>query len=286
MPAPAGRRSALVTGASSGIGRITALVLARRGWYVYAAVRRAEDARALDAALGARGRAVRLDLADGAAVAAVAAELAAAGPLHALVSVAGVAVPAPLEYADPADLRRQLEVNAVGPLALAAALLPALRAGRGRIVLVGSVAGRLALPVAGPYSASKAALAALADALRAELSGTGVAVSLVEPGVVDTGIWTSWRTAAAALSARLPAEARRRYGRALRARRPRLPGPEPALRPTAVVRVVLDALAAPRPRARYLVGADARLAAAASLLPAGARTRLARALSWLGAGTL
>src|SRR5439155_9073645 len=110
--------------------------------------------------------------------------------LDGLVDNAGIVVAAPLEELLLDELRRQLEVNVVGQLAVTQALLPALRAARGRIVIVGSIAGRSALPFLGAYAISKFSLEAMADALRLELRPEGIEVSIVEPGTIATPIWT------------------------------------------------------------------------------------------------
>src|SRR3954462_12272580 len=173
----------LIRGASTGIGRATALELARRGATVLAGVRDPADGEALGPAVTP----LPLDATDAAPVAAAGEEAARRG-LDALVNNAGIAVTGPLEYLPLDELRRQLEVNTVVQLAGTQACLPALRASRGRIVNVSSVAGRVVLPLYGPYAASKFALEALSDALRQELEGA-VSVSVVEPGAIATPIW-------------------------------------------------------------------------------------------------
>ena len=118
-------------------------------------------------------------------------QAAAAGvdELHALVNNAGIAIAMPLEFVPLDELRHQLEVNLVGQVAVTQAFLPALRRARGRIVFVGSIAGKSALPFLGPYAASKHALEAVADSLRLELRPWGIGVSIVEPGSIKTPIW-------------------------------------------------------------------------------------------------
>src|SRR5207253_8732343 len=108
------------------------------------------------------------------------------GELHGLVNNAGVAVAGALEFLPLDELRRQLEVNLVGQLAVTQAFLPGLRPARGRLVFVGSIAGRSALPFLGAYAASKHALEAVADSLRLELAPWGMRVAIVEPGTIAT----------------------------------------------------------------------------------------------------
>lgn len=257
-----GRGAVVVTGASSGIGWATTIVLARRGWPVFAGVRREEDGATLVAAAGAVGvgglvRPVILDVTDPASVAAAAAAIGEALPGHGgrltgLVNNAGIAVAGPVEELPIARLREVLEINVIGAVAVAQALLPPLRRGRGRIVNVGSISGRIAPPFLGAYAASKFALAALSDALRVELSPWGLRVILIEPGPVATPIWGKGAAMAeidrAAIGnysqyMRYVARARARFG----------DGQRRGVAPGVVARVIADALATPRPRARYLV---------------------------------
>ena len=196
--------------------------------------------------------------------------------LDGLVDNAGIAVAAPLEFLPLEELRRQLEVNVVGQLAVIQAFLPALRAARGRIVLMGSIAGRSALPFLGAYAMSKHALEAMADSLRVELARDGIHVSIVEPGTIATPIWTKPRP----LLDELPPEAYQRYGarmtsfRSVAAKRSASAAP-----PATVVRAVEHALTAETPKTRYLVGRDAKLRAAIERLPDCLRDRvISRAL--------
>jgi NAD(P)-dependent dehydrogenase (short-subunit alcohol dehydrogenase family) len=165
------------------------------------------------------------------------------------------------------ELRRQLEVNVLGQLAVTQAVLEPLRQARGRIVNVSSIGGRVALPLYGPYAASKFALEALSDSLRRELDE--VRVIVVEPGAIATPIWDRGIARADALFAAMPPAAHQRYGRlvdVLRSRGAKLGRDgEP---PERVAEAILQALDAPRPRARYVVGRQARVQAAlARVLP-------------------
>jgi NAD(P)-dependent dehydrogenase (short-subunit alcohol dehydrogenase family) len=249
-------RTALVTGASTGIGRATALELARRGWRVLAGMRRPEEL--------AGAETVQLDVTSPEDVAALRGR-----PLDALVNNAGIAVTGPLEYLPLGELREQLEVNAVGQIAVAQACLPALRAARGRIVNVSSISGRVAFPTYGPYAASKFALEALSDSLRRELRGSGVDVVVIQPGGVATPIWERGLGRAEALWQAMPAEAHARYGRlyaTMRAQGEKLAREGDP--PEAIAAAVAGILEARRPRARYVLGRSARVEAAlARVLP-------------------
>ena len=196
--------------------------------------------------------------------------------LDGLVNNAGIAVPSPLEYLPLDELRHQLEVNVVGQLAVTQAFLPAVRQAKGRVVIVGSIAGKSALPFLGAYAISKFALEAMADALRLELSPDGVHVSIVEPGTIATPIWTKPRPILDAL----PAEATERYGARMAAFQAAAAARAAKAAPTdTVVRAIEHALTAATPKTRYLVGRDAKLRATIERLPDRLRDRLiARAL--------
>jgi NAD(P)-dependent dehydrogenase (short-subunit alcohol dehydrogenase family) len=188
---------------------------------------------------------------------------AAGGALDALVNNAGIAVTGPVEVLPVDAWRRQLEVNLVAQVAMTRALLPAVLAARGRIVNVSSIGGRAALPLFGPYAASKFALEAMTDALRRELRATGVKVVAVEPGAIATPIWDKGVAEAEAQMGELTPEQQRRYGGLIAAvRREAESNAVGALDPGAVATAIVTALTAPRPRTRYLVGREARIQAA------------------------
>lgn len=261
--------AAVVTGASSGIGRAVALALDARGWRVFAGYRAEADADVLRAAASPRLRPVRVDVADEASVRAMAAEVAEAlgrGGLAGLVNNAGIAVAGPLEFLPLDALRRQLEVNVVGQVAVTQALLPLLRTARGRIVTIGWVSGRFAAPFLGPYAASKHAMEALNDALRVELRPWGMQVSIVEPGAIDTPIWRRSLDAARAMIDAFPPQAEALYGGPMRGMQGRVEALA-GVPPERVARAVLHALTARRARARYVVGRDARIRLLVGRLP-------------------
>jgi NAD(P)-dependent dehydrogenase (short-subunit alcohol dehydrogenase family) len=252
----------LVTGASTGIGEATVLHLKALGFDSIGAVRKDEDAERLEA----RGvRTVRIDVTDAAQIAAARDELGDA-PLAGLVNNAGIAVAAPLEFLPVDRLREQLEINLIGQMAVTQAFLPALRSARGRIVMVGSIGGRVALPLASPYNASKFGLEGLSDSLRRELRSHGVDVVVVEPGGVKTPIWGKAEALADDMLEDVPPEAERLYGRLIEAMRAgtKKIATETGSEPSAVAEVIGEALTADRPRTRYLVGRDAKLRAAMS----------------------
>ena len=184
-------RSVLITGASTGIGRATALRLDAAGWRVFAGVRKEEDAAALSEAGSERLMPLILDITGAGQIAAAAARVEAesAAGLDGLVNNAGVAIPGPLETLAIEDFRRQVEVNMTAHVAVTQALLPAVRAATGRIVFISSIGGRVALPLTGAYHAAKFGIEAVGDVFRQELRPWGISVSIVEPGSIDTPIW-------------------------------------------------------------------------------------------------
>jgi NAD(P)-dependent dehydrogenase (short-subunit alcohol dehydrogenase family) len=268
-------RTVVVTGASSGIGLASALRLANSGWRVFGGVRTDEAAAVLrDGGV----EPVELDVTDADHISAAANTVGA--ELHGLVDNAGIAVAAPLELVPLDELRRQLEVNVVGQVAVLQAFLPALRRGRGRVVLMGSVGGRSALPFLGPYAASKHALEAFADVLRVELAPWGMTVSIVEPASVKTAIWTKGAEQADAMRQGLDGDAAALYAARIAKFREVALQRGPGIDPDVVAKAVEHALTASRPKARYLVGRDAHLRAWIERLPTRLRDRvLAKALT-------
>lgn len=261
----------LISGASTGIGEATALRLAGRGHRVFAGVRREEDGDRLVDAGGDRVVPVRLDVTDDEQVTAALDEVAGAtgGRLDGVVNNAGIAVGGPLEFLPLADFRRQLDVNVTGLLAVTQAALPLLRPAKGRVVLIGSMSGRIAVPMTGAYAASKYAVEALADTLRLELAPWGLRVSLLQPGAIKTPIWDKGRQQADEMREKYSPEAidlyRDRIDEVVRG----IDEQDEAGIPPAEVAVVVErALTAERPRSRYAVGMDAKAAVAlARVLP-------------------
>jgi NAD(P)-dependent dehydrogenase (short-subunit alcohol dehydrogenase family) len=253
-------RSVLVTGASTGIGRATALRLDGAGWKVFAGVRKEEDAASLRAEASERLAPVILDVTDPEQIA-TAAELIARksdGGLDGLVNNAGVAVPGPLETVPLEDLRHQLEVNLVAYVAVTQAMLPEIRRAVGRIVFLSSIGGRIAFPFGGPYHASKFATEAIGDVFRQELRPWGLKVALVEPGSIDTPIWERGQRRAEDIEARAP-KTNLLYGAALdKFRKVIEDTAERGISPEKAAKAISHALESSRPKTRYLVGLDAK----------------------------
>jgi NAD(P)-dependent dehydrogenase (short-subunit alcohol dehydrogenase family) len=179
-----------------------------------------------------------------------------------VVNNAGVGRGGPLEYLPLEIWREQLEVNVLGQVAVTKAVLPFIRAAHGRIVFIGSIGGRVATSLMGPYGASKFAIEAIGESLRGELHPWGISVSVVEPGAVKTPIWDKARQEADRLERALPEEARTRYARHIAAIRRGIEMQDrQGTSPDKVAAAVEHALFSPRPKTRYLIGTDARVQA-------------------------
>jgi NAD(P)-dependent dehydrogenase (short-subunit alcohol dehydrogenase family) len=254
----------VVTGASTGIGNATALHLDSLGFAVFAGVRKDEDAERLTNAGSDRLRALKIDVTDAASISSAQAEVGSAigeAGLAGLVNNAGVAVSGPVEFVPVDQLRHQLEVNLIGQVAVTQAFLPQLRAARGRIVNVSSIGGRIGLPLAGPYAASKFALEGISDSLRREVRHLGVEVVLIEPGGVKTPIWEKGTKAADAMLADMPADAQKLYGKLIDGIREETVkiASKTGIEPSEVAEVIGRALTVAKPKTRYLVGKDAKM---------------------------
>jgi NAD(P)-dependent dehydrogenase (short-subunit alcohol dehydrogenase family) len=271
------RGHVLITGASSGIGRASAIELAQAGFEVFAGVRRPQDAQSIEAEAKPIGRlsAVILDVTDSsnitAAVKQISERVGEQG-LAGVVNNAGISVVGPIEFVSLADFHLQFEINFFGAIAVTQATLPLLRQhvarsgpGSARLVNMSSIGGRIAQPILGPYTASKFALESLTDSLRMELLPQGIQVCSVNPGAIDTPIWSKARATADAITANHPA--RVLYGSLIdgvttgAARAHASAGPV-----STVAAAVLACMTAGRPKTRYFVGKDAKSGALAKRL--------------------
>ncbi|HEX2637646.1 MAG TPA: SDR family oxidoreductase [Gemmatimonadales bacterium] len=270
-----GKGGVVITGTSSGIGRASALLLARSGFQVFAGVRKPGDGDALRNDAGDPGDSVVpiiLDVTDGASIAAAAAQVTRrldGGSLRGVVNVAGIGMAGPIEYVTPDELRGMFEVDVFGQVAVIQAFLPLIRRSRGRIVNISSVGAHIAMPFGGVLGAAKSALGILSDALRLELRPFGIRVSTIEPGAINTPAVEKTLGNVEARIAKLPPEGATRYGDMWRAFTRRAYAMERDGSPPEVVApVVLQALTARNPRARYVVGKHARvLTTLARVLP-------------------
>lgn len=255
----------LVTGGTDGLGRAAAILLAERGYRVFAGGRNRERREVLDKTAIERNlslETLELDVCDEASVRAAVAEIEKrAGPVEILVNSAGIAIAAVMEEISLDDLRRQYETNIFGSLRTTQRVLPQMRKRRrGRIINMSSISGKIAAPLMGPYSSSKHAVEAISDAMRLELYPFNVAVVLIEPGYIETSMN---RTAAELSSVYAKGAEQSPY-------RPVYQGfldnwqktrKKSKYTPEDCARVILQAIEETPPRARYLVTKEAKIAA-------------------------
>lgn len=262
-------RVALITGASSGFGLLTAVTLARRGWRVLATMRDLGRREKLEAAAQAaevldRIEILALDVTNAGQIAALAEAVAARpGPLHAVVNNAGFAMAGFADDVSDAELRRQFDTNFFGAAAVTRAFMPQFRRqGSGHIVMLSSISGRMGFPGIGSYAASKFALEGWAETLRLELKTLGIQVVLVEPGSFETDIWTRNATISAGTEdVNSPNAAR------IANWRKRIQDSKPKANPQAVADGIAAILDNPRPRLHYVFGRDAKMILLRRLLP-------------------
>jgi NAD(P)-dependent dehydrogenase (short-subunit alcohol dehydrogenase family) len=274
------QRAVVVTGASTGIGRATVVELVSAGYQVFATVRRETDAESLRQQFPEIVTPVIVDLLDEDSVRAAGEMINSAGPLFGLVNNAGAALPGPLETIPIEAFRRQIEINLTAQLLVTQKMLPALhrsaeKIGDARIIMIGSIGGRLSGPMLGGYGAAKHGLVGLSSSLRAELAPFKIKVLLIEPGAIATPIWSRGRAAGDELQSR-DSEANARYADQIEAaatmsKRLAASG----LDPSVPAKIILDALQGKNPPPRQVVGREARvIAAMVRLLPSRTLYRL------------
>ncbi|HET6742422.1 MAG TPA: SDR family NAD(P)-dependent oxidoreductase [Kribbella sp.] len=262
-----GNRAVLVTGSTGGIGTATVRLLRRKGFTVYAGARGRAD-------FGPEVHVVPLDVADPESVADAAKRIGAeVDGLAAVINNAGVIVQGPLELVPADEWRRQLEVNTLGPASVIREFLPLVRSGRGRIVNVSAATGRVAMPLMGALSASKAGLEALSNALRLELAPWKIPVVVIEPGTTETEIFARAGAAADAVLRQTDRAQVALYEAQLAAYAKAMgrfkPGPVDK-----VAEVIVRAIEARHPKRRYAVAEARTLGGVLPKLPAGLRDRV------------
>jgi NAD(P)-dependent dehydrogenase (short-subunit alcohol dehydrogenase family) len=254
-------RVALITGASSGFGLLTAVTLARRGWQVLATMRDLNRRNKLEEAAQAAGvldciEFLALDVTGAGQIAALAASISVRPtPLDAIVNNAGFAMAGFAEDVSDAELRSQFDTNFFGAAAVTRAFLPQLRRqGVGHIVMVSSISGRMGCPGVGSYAAAKFALEGWTETLRLEVRPLGIQVVLVEPGSFETDIWTrNAILSTGTQDAQSPNAAR--ITRLLE----RMESGKPKASPQIVADGIAAILDNPRPKLRYVFGRDAKM---------------------------
>jgi NAD(P)-dependent dehydrogenase (short-subunit alcohol dehydrogenase family) len=258
-------RAVVISGASTGIGAACAVTCAAQGLTVFAGIRDLGTPDAFWRQSSGSIIPIYLDVTDTDSIHRAVEDVQRVlgnRPLNGLINNAGVAIGGPLETLSLDALRYQFEVNVIGCIAVTQAFLPLLRASRGRIVNMGSINGRVTIPLMGSYCASKHALEALTDALRLELQPWDIHVSIIEPGAIATSIWEKSLRTADELAGSAGSEQMKLYGNTMdRVKKIVEQAAKRALPPEIVARTVLHALRAPRPKTRYLIGWDAKLQA-------------------------
>lgn len=247
----------LITGANSGFGLLTAETFARAGHAVHAGLRNPAKGAALKALAdeGLPVTAVALDVTDPASIASAIGKASASGPIDVLVNNAGFEVSGPVEHLSDASLERQFDTNVLGVVRMVRAVVPAMRErGQGLIVNLSSVAGHIAAPFTGAYSASKHAVEALSEALWFELRPFGIRVVLVEPGAFETSFGANVVTEPAYDEASPYRPIAVRFNAAMASFRS-----GPPQDPQEVADIILAAASDPDPKLRHLAGDDARM---------------------------
>ena len=262
------RKSVVITGASSGIGRASVAQMVAHGWQVFATVRKPADGEKLRADFPQNVAPIILDVRDRAAISAAAAAVSSqldGRGLDGLVNVAGVGVIRPVEYVSAEDMRNIFEINVFGQVEVSEAFLPSIRKAKGRIVNISSVGAHFGIPFGGLLNGSKGAFGLLSDAMRLELRPFGIAVSTIEPASIRTPAVDKTLGDVEGVIRRLPARGAEEYGGMLREANKRAYEKEmKGSSPDVVARAVHHALTADRPRARYRVGKGSLLL---SILP-------------------
>ncbi len=255
----------VITGASTGIGRATALFLDGKGYRVFAGVRKQKDAKDLEEAATDRLTPITIDVTKQGSIRAAKRKVEDAvgrEGLVGLVNNAGVGNGGVIERMNLDELRDTLEVNVVGQVAVTQAFLPLIREGKGTIVFIGSIGGRISNPFMSPYNISKFGIEALGESLRHELGGWDIDVVVVEPGSIDTEIWGKGAETADQRMEELGADGMRLYGTKLqRFREVAKDTASRGISPDKVANVIHKAISSANPRHRYLVGVDAKIAA-------------------------
>jgi NAD(P)-dependent dehydrogenase (short-subunit alcohol dehydrogenase family) len=263
-------KAVLITGTSTGIGKACALYLDRMGYRVYAGVRNQVDGDNLRKDASERLTPVILDVTDENSIveAAGVIEKEAGVNLFGLINNAGIGRGGALEVTPVVEIRKLMEINVIGLMAVTQAFIPMLRKSKGRIINIGSTSSVLAIPGASAYCASKFAVRAITDSLRVELKPFDMKVILVAPGAVESEIWAKGKAYKEEMRKAVKPEIAelyaplRRFGDRLNTELKKIPADE-------VAKIVAHALTSKKPKPYYLVGKDAKGAARAARFPKG-----------------
>lgn len=267
------KKTVLITGAATGVGLAAAKLLSQKGYFILATAMPSQDTTELNSMSNLR--IIEVDLSDECSIDKMIEVVHKHGRLDAIVSNAGIAVPGPMECMPMNLIKLQYQINVFAPMRLVHGLLPLLGETKGRMLFIGAGQGRVCLPFGGPYGSSKAALAAITDALRSELHNSGICVSVIEPGAIKTGILETsknrWATVLSGLSQtyleRYQSAMEKTFQTSERAFRSAMTSDEFA-------QYILKILEIKKPKPRYLVGREAKALAFISILPARWRAAL------------
>lgn len=266
------KKTVVITGASSGIGRSSVSRMVQSGWHVFATVRKTQDGDQLRSDFGASVTPATMDITNRASITAAAEQVTSLlqdSGLDGLVNVAGVGKVGPVEYMTHDELQEMFDINVFGQIAVTQAFLPLLRAAHGRIVNISSIGAHIAIPFGSLINATKSAFGILNDTLRLELHPFGLHVSVVEPGAIKTPAVDKTLGDVEGVIRSLPKDGAALYGNMLRgfirrAYEREMKGSSPDV----VAKAIQHALTANRPRTRYRVGKHATiLATLAAVLP-------------------
>lgn len=268
-PIQAGKGAVVITGASGGLGRATCQRLHTLGFQVFAGVRKAADGERLQREISPHIVPLLLDITASASIAQAAESVSKAvgnAGLAGLINNAGLIVEGPLELIPIEELRREFEVCVIGQIAVTQAFLPLLRKARGRVINIGAASGRVTLPYFGAISAAKTALESLTDALRGELLPWGIAVSIIEPGAMQTSIFEKSEKDARQARRQFSPQQQQLYAEGLTALSKSIAS-QHLDSPDIAVAAITHALTANRPKTRYLVGRGVSMIVRLRLLP-------------------
>ncbi len=265
-------RAIVITGASTGIGKATALLLDKLGFKVIAGVRKEADGQALKKEASDKLRPIFLDVTDGDSIAAAVDTVAkeTGGELYGLVNNAGLSLNGPLELVPVSQIKQLMDVNVLGLLAVTQAFLPLLRQSQGRIINISSGHGLLAVPDKSVYAASKFAVQAITDSLRVELRPFDVSVSSIVVGKVDTAVLGKIIADRDKMIEAAPAEVVKLYSPIIEFFDKEVKG-LPGIPAIEVGKVVAQALTTEKPKAQYLIGPGAKKMKNLARLPVGLR---------------
>jgi NAD(P)-dependent dehydrogenase (short-subunit alcohol dehydrogenase family) len=266
-------KTVLITGAATGVGLAATKLLSQKGYHILATAMPGQDTAELKRMCNLQ--IIEVDLSDESSIDKLIEVVHNQGKLHAIISNAGIAVPGPMECMPMELIKLQYQINVFAPIRLVQGLLPQLRETKGRMIFIGAGQGRVCLPFGGPYGSSKAALAAITDALRAEIHNSGIDISVIEPGAIKTGILETSKNRWASVLSGLSQTDLERYKSAMeKTFQTSERAFQSAMTSDEFAQDILKILECKSPKPRYLVGREAKALAIIAILPARWRVAL------------